>query len=138
VAGFDHLWDNFRLVGDGWVAWDSYRENERYRVAWSLPQGTGQIEIPRGRGINDVSVQPAGGLIAVGLSGNLRIGTVKDSVFVLRTDTGKEVYRRFLPTNSRPHLAFLGRKYLAISRYEDGRSWIEVLAVPSEFQQPRE
>ena len=136
--GFDHLWDNFRLVGDGWVAWDSYRENERYRVAWSLPQGTGRIEIPRGRGINDVSVQPAGGLIAVGLSGNLRIGTVKDSVFVLRTDTGKEVYRRFMPSYSRPHLAFLGRGHLAIGRYADGRSWIEVLAVPSAFQQPRE
>ncbi len=128
---FDYLGQNIRLFDGGWVAWDGYREGRRYRVAWSAPGGGGQVEIPKGRSITAVSVDPDGRYIALSVSRNLSIGDVRDAVFVLRIADGTEVYRRFLPGYTRSQVAFLGPGYLAVSLTEEGRARIDVLRVPA-------
>ena len=39
----------YLFQSDGWVAWDAYRENQPYRVAWSLPSGKGSYQVPKSR-----------------------------------------------------------------------------------------
>ena len=128
--GFDHLGNNIRLLDDGWVVWDQYRENKRNRVAWSLPAGEGSIEIPLGRGVTALSVDPLGRYIAVSVTRNLSIGDVRDAVFVLRAADGAELYRRYLDAYTRSQVAFLGADRLAVSVIENGAGRIDVLRVP--------
>ena len=131
-AVFQHVGTNFRLLAGGWIAWDGYRENARYRVAWSLPAGDGLYEIPKGRSVIAVSADPAGRYVAVSVSGNLSIGSVRDSVRVIRVSDGTEVWRRYLPRYSRSQVAFLGSGYLAMTRLADGTARVDVLEVPAD------
>jgi hypothetical protein len=130
-AEFEHIGTNFRLLSGGWAAWDGYRENARYRVAWSLPTGGGLFEIPKGRGITAISVDPAGRYIAVSVSGTLSIGSVRDSVVVIRVTDGTEIWRRYLPRYTRSQVAFLGPGHLAVTHIVDGNARIDVLEVPA-------
>jgi hypothetical protein len=128
--GFDGFGHNIRLLDEGWVVWDGYREAARYRVAWSLPAGMGRHEIPKGRSITSLSVDPGGRYIAVSASRNLSIGDTPDTVFVIRVADGAEIYRRYLAPYTRGHLGFLGPDRLAMTIVEDGRARVRVLAVP--------
>jgi len=130
-TGFEHVGENIRLLDEGWVAWDGYRDNGRYRVGWSLPSGEGLYEIPKGRGISAVSVDPAGRYIAVSVSGTLSIGSVEDSVRVVRVADGAEVWRRYMPRYTRSQVAFLGTGHLALTRVNESDVRIEVLEVPA-------
>jgi hypothetical protein len=127
-----HVGRNLVRIGDGWVAWEIYREKGRARVAWDLPTGAGQREIPKGGGITDLAVSPDGALIVVSTSTNLNIGSIRDSLFALRTRDGAEVYRRFFRKYTRTRMAFLGPRHLAVTRadLDRGGGWIEVLEVP--------
>ena len=69
---------------------------------------SGRHEVPLGSSINDLAVSPDGALIAVSTSTGLNIGSVRDSLFALRTRDGAEVYRRFLRKYTRARMAFLG------------------------------
>ncbi len=129
--GFGLAAHNFRLVGTGWVVWDGYRDQGRYRVAWSLAAGEGMREIPKGRAITAVAVDPSGRLIAVSVSRHLNIGQVRDAVYVFRASDGTEVLRRYLPSYARTQLAFLGDDHLAMTEIADGAARIVVLAVPA-------
>jgi len=130
-AGFEHVGANVRLLDGGWVAWDGYQDNARYRIGWSLASGTGVYEIPKGRGIMAVSVAPDGRYIAVSVSGTLSIGSVEDSVRVVRVADGKEVWRRYMPRYTRSQVAFLGSDHLAITLVHDADVRIDVLEVPA-------
>ena len=122
----------FVRIGDGWVAWETYRDEGRARVLWDLPQGAGRQEVPLGSGINDLAVAPDGALIAVSTSGNLSVGSVRGSLFVLRTRNGAEVYRRYFRKHARARVAFLGARHLAVTHFDPDKrvSWIEVLRIP--------
>jgi len=122
----------FTRIGDGWVAWEIYRDKGRERILWDLPQGSGRHEVPLGSSINDLAVSPDGALIAVSTSTGLNIGDVRDSLFALRTRDGAEVYRRFMPKYTRARMVFLGAHHLAVTRVDldRGGGWIEVLRVP--------
>ena len=126
-----------RLDG-GWVAWEIYREEGRVRIVWDLPSGSGRREVPKGGGITDLAVSPDGALIAVSTSTNLNIGGVRDSLFVLRTRDGAEVYRHYFRQYTRTRMAFLGPRHLAVTRpdLEKGGGWIEVLQVPEAVAAP--
>lgn len=134
IPDFKNIQENYRRQSDGWVVWDGYREEGRYRVHWSLPLGQGRHEIPKGRGINDVAVDPWGRYIAISVSTTLNIGDVSDAIYVLRVHDGAEVYRRYLDRYTRTPIAFLGAHYLAFTRYDSivegvgGR--IQILRVP--------
>jgi hypothetical protein len=99
----------------GWLAWDAYREEGRYALAWSLAPGTGRHEERKGRSITSAALDPAGRYVAVSATTALSIGHARDTVYVLRTDTGAEVYRRYLPTYTRATVAFLDGGFFAYS-----------------------
>ena len=127
-----HVGRYFLRIGDGWIAWEIYRDEGRPRVLWDLPQGSGRHEVPKGSGITDVAVSPDGALIAISTSTSLNIGDVRDSLFVLSTRDGAEVYRRFFRKYTRTRMAFLGPRHLAVTRVDldQGGGWIEVLQIP--------
>jgi hypothetical protein len=107
---------NVRRTQGGWVAWDGYREGrERNRVVWRLPEGSGVHEVPRGRDIHSVSVDPEGRFVAVSTTRSVSVGDIQDAVFVLRTSDGGELYRRRRPAYTRTRVAFLGSEALALS-----------------------
>jgi hypothetical protein len=110
----------FRRFGDGWVAWDAYRDEGPYQVAWALPAGKGAHRVLKGRSINSVSVSPAGDLIAVSVATSLNIGNIQDSIYVLRASDGKEVFRRYLPRYTRTQVLFPGKDLFMYST--DGKT----------------
>jgi len=119
-------------VGDGWLAWDAYRDAGRYRVAWNLTGGSGRHEVPLGRGITAADVDPRGSYVALSTTTTLNIGQIRDSVYVLRARDGGEAFRRYLPMYSRSRVAFLGDSRLAYDDQEGGRFGVRVLRVPSD------
>ena len=133
-----HVGQYFMRLDGGWVAWEIYRDKGRVRFVWDLPSGAGRREVPKGSGITDLAVSPDGALIAVSTSTNLNIGGVRDSLFVLRTRDGAEVYRRFLRKYTRTRMAFLGPRHLAVTRVDldKGGGWVEVLEVPEAVAGP--
>lgn len=120
----------FRWLGSGWVAWDGYREEGRSRIVWSLPQGSGEFIVPKGRTINSLSVDPGARYVAVSFATGLSIGSIKSAVLLIRLSDGKELFRRYHPTFARIRVAFLGTDYLAMTRYENGQDVIDVYRVP--------
>jgi hypothetical protein len=126
----DHVAENFVHHPGGFVAWDAYREKGRYRVVFELPSGEGVHEIPKGRSISSISLDPDGRFIALSTSPSLSIGNVADAVYVFSVESGEEVYRRALPAYSRSEVSFLGPRFLAVTRIAEGKSFIEVLSAP--------
>ncbi len=101
------------------------------RILWDLPQGAGRHEVPLGSSINDLAVSPDGALIVVSTSTGLNIGSVRDSLFALRTRDGAEVTRRVFRKYTRARMSFLGARHLAVTRadLDPGGGWIEGLQV---------
>ena len=110
-------------LDDGWVAWENYREAGRVRLIWDLPSGGGRREIPKGSGITDLALSSDGALIAVSTTTNLNIGDVRDSLFVLRSRDGAEVYRRYFRQYTRTRLALPGRPAPGRDPRRSGQGW---------------
>jgi hypothetical protein len=130
AEGVDPQATTFLRVGQGWVAWDAYRENGPYRVAWSLPNGRGTHQVLKGRGITAVAFNPSGTYVAISTTTALNIGNIKDAVYVLRTTDGKEVWRRYQPTYARSPVAFLGDKFFAYTDWDGTHTAVQVLKTP--------
>ena len=130
--GVHPLHMTFRRLGDGWVAWDGYKE-DGYTIAWSLPAGSGRHHVPRGRAITDLAVQPDGRLIAVSVTTSLSIGEVRDAVYVLRAADGVEVFRHYLPRYARSVVLFPARDLFAYTDWDGSRATTVVLRVPREL-----
>jgi hypothetical protein len=118
-------------VDEGWVAWDAYREEGRYRLHWRTAKGTGGHEVPLGRSITAADTDPSGSYVAISTTTALNIGHIRDSVFVLRTSDGVEVFRRYLPTYTRSRVAFLGDSRLAFDDREGEHFGVRVLKIPA-------
>src|SRR5439155_705616 len=118
-----------RVGGNGWIAWDGYRDDAPYRVAWVLPAGRGVYRVPKGRSIVGVDVDAAGTLIALSVSGTLSIGGVRDAVVVLRAADGGEVFRRFLPRYTRTAVTFLDGGRFAYTDWVGDRAEVRVLRI---------
>jgi hypothetical protein len=118
-------------VGEGWVAWDAYREEGRYRLHWHTANGAGAHEVPLGRSITAVDADPSGSYIAISTTTALNIGRIRDSVFVLRTSDGIEVFRRYFPTYTRSRVAFLGDSRFAFDDREGEHFGVRVLEIPT-------
>jgi hypothetical protein len=91
---------------DGWVAWDAYREEGTYRLAWSLPAGSGTRHANKGRNITAAAVDPSARFIAISESTALSIGSARDVVYVIRTNDGADAFRTYLPRYARSHVVF--------------------------------
>jgi hypothetical protein len=129
--GVEALSMTFRRVGPGWVAWDGYRDRGAYALAWVLPAGRGVHHVPEGRGITDVAVHPGGRFIAISVTTSLSIGSVADSVYVLRAADGAQVFRRFLPRYARSSVAFQGDDLFAYTEWDGARAALLVLRLPT-------
>ena len=129
LGNLNLLGDGFRRLDDGFVAWDVYREGDRYSLIWARQGRRGNWELPKGHRIEQLAVQPRGDLIAVAVSAAISFNLVRPAIVILSTNSGEEVYRRNRPKHSNGALAFLGDDHLAISRYEDGKSWVEVFEI---------
>ena len=105
------------LLPHGVVAWDAYKEDENYAITWALDTGSGSHKIPRGSSPTAVAVDPAGRYIAFTTTTSLNIGNTKDTVVVLRTSDGQEVFRRYLAAFNRTGVIFLGHEHFAYSNY---------------------
>ncbi len=126
VQGVDPHPGTVRFVEGGWVAWDGYRENEAYRVAWALSRGKGAHRVPRSRGITSLAVSPDGRFIALSVTSGLSLGSTQDAVSVLSTADGSEVFRKYLPKYTRSSVAFLGPEWFV---YTD-LGGVNVLRIP--------
>ena len=105
------------LLEHGVVAWDAYQEDENYTISWALDAGTGSHKVPKGSSPTAVAVDPAGRYVAISTTTSLNIGNTKDTVVVVRTSDGQEVFRRYLSAYNRTGVAFLGHRYFAYSDY---------------------
>jgi hypothetical protein len=115
------------LTEHGVLAWDAYKEDDNYIVAWSMDSGSGSRRIPRGSSVEAAAVDPSARYVAISTTTSLSIGNVRDVVVVLRTSDGNEVFRRFLPKYSRTNVAFIGRDFFA---YSDAGGSTHVLRLP--------
>jgi hypothetical protein len=113
-------------VGPGWVTWDAYREDGPYQIGWSLPNGSGRHRTNAGRSITAAAVDPTGRLIAVSETTTLSIGDARDVVYVLRTDTGADVFRTYLPRYTRSQVVFFEGGLFGYSNLEGTR----ILKIP--------
>jgi hypothetical protein len=105
-------------LGDGWVAWDAYRETGPYQISWSLAGRTGWHRTNAGRSVTSAAVDPTGSYIAVSETTTLSLGNASDVVYVLRTHDGREVFRRYLPRYSRSPVVFFDGGFLGYSDME--------------------
>jgi len=131
VQGVEAQFTTILRVGSGWVAWDAAREpRERYRVAWSLPNGRGTHEASRGQSFTAVKVAPDGAYIAISETSTLRDSVAQDSVYLLRASDGKEVWHRNLPRYARSSLAFLSETLFAYTDSDGAHYTVRVLQIP--------
>ena len=100
---------------DGWVAWDAYRDEGPYHLAWSLAGGSGMHRTNNGRSITSAAVDPSGSFIGISETTTLNIGDARDVVYVIRTSDGSDVFRRYLPRYARSQLVFFEGGLLAYS-----------------------
>jgi hypothetical protein len=105
-------------VGDGWVAWDAYKEDGPYQIGWWLGRGSGRHRTNAGRSVTSTAVDPTGSYIAVSETTTLSIGNAKDVVYALRTEDGAVVFRRYLPRYSRSTLVFFEGGFFGYSDLE--------------------
>jgi len=102
-------------VGEGWVAWDAYKEDGPYQIGWSLGGRSGRHRTNRGRSVTSAAVDPTGSYIAISETTTLSIGKARDVVYVLRTDNGADVFRRYLPRYSRSQVVFFDGGFFGYS-----------------------
>ena len=116
----------YQRRGDGWLAWDAYKDEDAYEIAWSLAAGSGRHRLAKGRSITSAAIDPSGTLIAVSATTTLSIGNAPEVVFVLRAKDGAGVFRAYISRYSRSPVAFFEGGFFG---YSDERG-VHVLKMP--------
>ena len=116
------------LFGDGWVAWDAYKEDGPYQIAWSLGGRSGRHRTNAGRSVTSAAVDPTGSYIAISETTTLSIGNARDVVYVLRTQDGADAFRRYLPRYARSPVVFFDGGFLGYSDLEG----THILKIPTQ------
>ena len=70
-----------------------------------------------------------GQYVAASTTTSLNIGSIADTILVLSTTDGSELFRQRLPMYARSQVSFLGDSYFAYSDLIGNRSRIHVLRV---------
>jgi hypothetical protein len=104
-------------AGDGWVAWDAYKETGPYQIGWSVAAGSGKHRTNSGRSVTSAAVDATGSYIAISETPTLSIGNARDVVYVLRTNDATVVFRRYLPRYSRSQVVFFEDGFLGYSDF---------------------
>jgi hypothetical protein len=79
-------------------------------------------------GGSSAAVDPTGSNIAISETTTLSIGNARDVVYVLRTDDGADVFRRYLPRYSRSEVVFFDGGFLGYSDLEG----THILKIPTQ------
>ena len=108
----------YKRVGDGWVAWDAYKESGPYEIGWSFGGASGRHRTNAGRSVTSAAVDPTSAYIAISETTTLSIGNARDVVYVLRTDDGTTMFRRYLPRYSRSEVVFFEGGFFGYSDLE--------------------
>jgi hypothetical protein len=114
--------------GDGWVAWDAYKEAGPYQIGWSVGARSGRHRTVAGRSVTSAAVDPTGSYIAISETSRFSIGNASDVIYVLRTDDGTAVFRRYLPRYSRSQVVFFDGGFLGYSDFEG----THILKIPTQ------
>jgi len=120
----------FRYLDGQWLAWDAYVEGRAKRLSWSTRGGAGSRTVPLGRGITAAALSPSGRFVAVSTTTELNIGSIPDTVLVLRTSDGAEVFRKTLRSYARSEVAFLGEHHFAYTGIAGSTATTRVLTLP--------
>ncbi len=115
----------FDLARGGWRGTPTVK-TVPIRIGWSLPGGSGRHRTNTGRSVTSIAVDPTGRLIAISETTTLSIGHARDVVYVLRTDTGADVFRTYLPRYTRSQVVFFEGGLFGYSNLEGTR----ILKVP--------
>jgi hypothetical protein len=117
----------FRWVGDGWFAWDAYRDAGSYGFRLKTSPLDRYVAAEKLRSISHAAISPDARHAAMSLeTQHGRLLWLRDAVAVIDTASGREIFRRYLPRFSRTQVAFPGNKFFAYS--EPGR--VRVLRLP--------
>jgi len=133
--------DDARLAVEGanWVWWQTESQHplDCCRLEWSRDGVAGRHRVARGRSIISVSLCPTGKLIAVSVSDRHWTGRVSDSVYVIRTADGSEVFRRYLQPLAQSRVQFLGPDLLAYTDFDGSDGFVRVVRVPANLGSTR-
>jgi hypothetical protein len=119
---------SFRRTPSGYVVWDAALDYGRPRILWLHNGAPGRIEIPKGRRITSVSINPGGTRIAVSTSPAHSFGDRRDSIFVVDLKSSREIYRRFY-AHGRTSAWFLANNLLATSEYFGNAPRVRLLSI---------
>ena len=96
----------YRRVAGGWIAWDAYRDEGPYQIAWSIAGKPGRHRTNAGRSVTSAAVDPTGRFVAISETTALSVGSARDVVYVLSADTGVDAFRTYLPRYTRSQVRF--------------------------------
>jgi hypothetical protein len=113
-----------------WLAWDAYVEGRPKRAAWSTRAGQGSYTVPRGRGITAAALSTGGKFVAFSTTTELNIGSIADTVLIMRASDGADVFRKTLPAYARSHVAFLGERHFAYTDIAGVTATTRVIVLP--------
>ena len=117
---------HLRPLQNGWIGWDTYREQGRYEILWNIGERTGRRSLPKGLSVTSIAFDDRGEHIAVSASSGLRIGNQRDEVWLVRTSDGAELFRRYAPKYSRATVAMPTGRFFAVDDSRDGRATVRV------------
>jgi hypothetical protein len=122
--------DQVLLGQGGWVWWQSDSEAPGCcQMEWQTAAGHKKHNVARGRSIVSVSLDPGAEFLAISVSDRHNTGQVQDSVYVIRTRDGSEVFRRYLPPLTRSRVQFLGEESLAYTEFDGKRAFVRMVKV---------
>ncbi len=102
-----------RKLGNGWFAWDAYRDDAPWRAVWSVGGRAGRYDADWSKLIAAAAVNPSGTYAALSLDTRFgRIPLGGEAIVLVRLADGKEVFRKKLPRFTRSRVEFLGDRYL--------------------------
>ena len=117
----------FRWVGDGWFAWDAYRDHAPYGFRLKTSGVDRYTATEKLRHFKHAAISPDTRHAAMSLeTEHGRLLWLRDAVTVSDIASGREIFRRYLPRFTRSQVAFLDSDYFAYS--EPGR--VRVLRLP--------
>ena len=117
----------FRWAGDGWFAWDAYRDSGRYGFRLKTKSADRYVASEKLRSVNHAAIAPDARHAAMSLqTQHGRLLWLRDAVAVIDMASGEEIFRRYLPRFTRTPVAFPGNAFFAYSEPER----VRVLRLP--------
>lgn len=104
----------FRWAGDGWFAWDAYRDDGPYGFRLKTAALDRYITAEKLRSLNHAAISEDTRHAAMSMqTQHGRLLWLRDAVAIIDTASGQEIFRRYLPRFTRTPVAFPGNEFFA-------------------------